>query len=155
MRIEELDNSNSLEPGQLLAVLKCWRFCGNAAVYHLQQSVKSGLLQFYRHRREPVPGIRRLRNCRLFRRPKTTNERRAHFRNNATEESLESYGVAIKLRQKRSSHMLPHSWDDISRPHDRNWKRYRKRQRSNAGSIDRRIHSPPCWDWRNRVSTFE
>jgi hypothetical protein len=51
MRIEELDNSNSLEPGQLLSVLKCWRFCGNAAVYHLQQSVKSGLLQFYRHRR--------------------------------------------------------------------------------------------------------
>ena len=41
MCIEELDNSNALEPGQLLVVLKCWRFCGHAAVCHLQQSVKS------------------------------------------------------------------------------------------------------------------
>ena len=40
MRIEELDNRNALEPGQLLVVLKCWRFCGNTDFFHLQQSVK-------------------------------------------------------------------------------------------------------------------
>jgi hypothetical protein len=155
MRIEELDNSNSLEPGQLLVVLKCWRFCGNAAVCHLQQSVKSGLLQFYRHRREPVPWICRPKNYRLFRHPRTTSERRAYLSNNATEEILESYGVGFKLRQKRSWHMLPNSWDDISRRYERSWKAYRKSQRRNTGSINRRFHSPPCWDWRNRVSTFE
>ena len=147
MRIEELDNSNALEPGQLLVVLKCWRFCSNAAVCHLQQSLKSGLLQFYRHRREPVPGIRRLRNCRLFRRPRTTNERRAYFSSTAAKEILESHGVAFKLRQKRSSHWLPHSWDDISRVYERNWKEHRKTQRKDAGSIDRRFHSAPFWGW--------
>ena len=141
MRIEELDNSNSLEPGVLLAVLKRWRFCGHAAVCHLQQSVKSGLLQFYRHRQGPVPGIRRVKHSRLFRRPRTTNERRTN--SGITEEILESHGVAFKLRQKRSSHWLPNSWDDISRLYERNWKKYRKTQRKNAGSIDRRIHGPP------------
>ena len=51
MRIEELDDSNALEPGQLLVVLKCWRFCRNAAVCHLQQSIGTGAVQFYRYRR--------------------------------------------------------------------------------------------------------
>jgi hypothetical protein len=38
-----------------------------------------------------------------------TNERRAHFSNYATEEILQPYGVAFKLRQKRKWHMLPNA----------------------------------------------
>ena len=136
MRIEELDNRNALEPGQLLVVLKCWRFYGNAAVCHFQQSVKSGLLQFYRHRQGPVPGIRRIKYSKLFRRPRTTNERRAHYINEATEEILESHGVAFKVRQKRGSHWLPNCRDDISLLRQRTWKKYRRTQRRNTGSID-------------------
>ena len=49
----------------------------------------------------------------MFRRPKTTNERRPHFSNNATEEILQSYGVALKLRQKRKWHMLPNAYHDL------------------------------------------
>jgi hypothetical protein len=147
MRIEELDNSNALEPGKLLVVLKCWKFYGNAAVCHLQQSVKSGLLKFYRHRRGPVPGICRSRNGRLFRRPRTTNERRAHFSSTATKEIVESYGVAFKLRQKRDSLMLPNANDDLSLRYQRSWKAVRKGQRKNTEGINRRIHSRAFWDW--------
>ena len=147
MRIEELDNRNALEPGQLLVVLKCWRFYGNAAVCHFQQSVKSGLLQFYRHRQGPVPGIRRVKHSKLFRRPRTTNERRAHYINEVTEEILESHGVAFKVRQKRSPHWLPNAYDDLSIRYQRNWKEHRKSQRKNAGSIDRRVHGRPFWEW--------
>ena len=111
MRIEELDNRNALEPGQLLVVLKCWRFYDNADVCHLQQSVKSGLLQFYRHRQEPVPWICRPKNYRLFRHPRTTSERRAYFSSTAAKEILESHGVAFKVRQKRSPHWLPNFWE--------------------------------------------
>lgn len=46
MRIEKLDNSNVLEPGQLFVVLKWWKFYGNAAACHLQQSVERRLLHF-------------------------------------------------------------------------------------------------------------
>jgi hypothetical protein len=143
MRIEELDNSNVLEPGHRLVVLKCWKFYGNAAFYHLQQSVKSGVLQFYRHRQEPVPWINRVKHGRLFRRPRTTNERRAHISNEVTEEIIQCHGVAFKLRQKRNPYMLPNAYDDLSILYQRSWKAHRGTQRKHAGSIDRRIHSPP------------
>jgi hypothetical protein len=100
MRFERLKDSSLLKPGELLVVLK------NTAFFQLQQSAESGRLQFYRHRQEPVPRISRAKHGRMFRRPKTTNERRAHFSNNTTEEILESYGVAFRLRQKRKWHML-------------------------------------------------
>ena len=145
MRIEKLANSNALGPGQRLVVLKCWKFYGNAAFYHLQQSVKSGLLQYYRDRREPVPWVNRVKHGGLFRRPRTTNERRAHFSNNATEEILQSYGVALNLRQKRKWHMLPNAYDNLSIRYKRSWKEHRGTQRKSAGSINRRIHSPPFW----------
>jgi hypothetical protein len=83
------------------------------------------------------------------------SERRTHFSSTAAKEILESHGVAFKVRQKRSPHWLPTAYDDLSIRYQRNWKGHRKSQRRNAGSIDRRIHSPPCWDWRNSVSTFE
>jgi hypothetical protein len=145
MHIEKLDNSNVLEPGQLLVALKCCRLYGNAAFFHLQQSAASGLLQFYRHRQEPVPWINRVKHGRLFRHPRTTNERRAHFSNKATEEILQSHGVAFKVRQKRDPYMLPNAWDDLIIGYQRTWKEHRGTQRKSAGGINRRIHSPPFW----------
>jgi hypothetical protein len=147
MHIEKLDNSNVLEPGQLLVALKCCRLYGNAAFFHLQQSAASGLLQFYRHRQEPVPWINRVKHGRLFRRPRTTNERRAHLSDEATEEILEFQGVAFKLRQKRKSHMLPNAYDDLSIRYQRSWKAHRRTQQKSAGSINRRVHSPAFWAW--------
>jgi hypothetical protein len=94
MRFEKLKDSNLLKPGELLVVPKYCKLYGDSALLHLPGIAEIGLLQFYRHRQEPVPRISRARHGRLFRRPKTTNERRAHFSNNATEEILQSYGVA-------------------------------------------------------------
>jgi hypothetical protein len=132
MRFEKLKDSSLLKPGELLVVLK------NTAFFQLQQSAESGRLQFYRNRQEPVPWINRVKHGRLFRRPKTTNERRAHFSNKATEEILQSYGVALKLRQKRKSHMLPNAYDDLSLRYQRSWKEHRGTQRkkiSRASSV--------------------
>jgi hypothetical protein len=138
MRIEKIENSNLLQSGVLLVVEKLWRFSNSG--------LEAGPVQYYRHRRDPVPLVRRVKNGRLFRRPRTTNERRAHFSNQAAKEVLESYGVAIKLRQKRNSHMLPDAYDDLSIRYERSWKEHRRAQRKNTRSINRRIHSPPFWD---------
>ena len=146
MHIEELKNSKVVNPGQLLVVWSCSKFYGATALFHLEQSVDLGLLQFYRHRQEPVPGIRRVKHGRVFRRPRTTNERRAHFSNNATEEILQSYGVALKLRQKRKWHMLPNAYHDLSLRYQRSWKEHRSAQRKNTRNINRRTHSPLFWD---------
>jgi hypothetical protein len=141
MRFEKLKDSSLLKPGELLVVLK------NTAFFRLQQTVESGRLQFYRNRLEPVPWINRAKHGRMFRRPRTTNERRAHFSNNATEKILQSYGIAFKLRQKRKWHMLPNAYHDLSLRYQRTWKEHRGTQRKSAGSINRRIHSPPFWAW--------
>ena len=146
MRIKKLTNSSVVKSGQLLVVLNCWQQCGCDALVGLRKSIGTGVVQFYRHREEPVPWICRSKNCRLFRHPRTTNERKAYFGNEVTREILESYGVALKLRQKRSSHWLPNAWDDISRLRQRSWKENRGTQRKNAEGIDRRIHRPPFWD---------
>ena len=74
------------------------KFYGNTAFFRLQQRLESEVLQFYRHRQEPVPGTGRVKHRRLFRRPRTTNERRADFRNGATKEILESCGFADRMR---------------------------------------------------------
>src|SRR6516162_3741448 len=79
MRIKKLANSSVLKPGQLLVVLHCLNQCGSEALFDLRKSIRIGVVQFYRHRREPVPWIGRLGNGRLFRRPRTTNERRPHY----------------------------------------------------------------------------
>jgi hypothetical protein len=138
MRIEKIENSNLLQSGALLALAKLWRFSNSG--------LEAGPVQYYRHRRDPVPLVRRVKNGRLFRRPRTTNERRAHFSNQAAKEVLESYGVAIKLRQKRNWHMLPHAYDDLSIRYERSWKEHRRAQRKNTRNINRRIHSPPFWE---------
>jgi hypothetical protein len=113
MHIEKIKNSNLLKPGELLVVPKYRKLYGDSLL-HLPESAEIGLLQFYRHRQEPVPKISPVKHGRLFRRPRTTNERRAHFSNNATEEILQPYGVALKLRQKRKWHMLPDAYHDLS-----------------------------------------
>jgi hypothetical protein len=145
MRIKKLTNSNVLEPGQLLVVLHCLNQCGFDALGGLRKSIRAGVVQFYRHRQEPVPWARRSKNGRLFRRPRTTNERRAHFSSEATEEILESHGLAFKLRQRRNSHLLPNAHDDLSLRYQRSWKEHRGAQRKTASSINRQIHSPPFW----------
>jgi hypothetical protein len=137
MRIEKIANSNLLQSGVLLVVEKPGRFCNSG--------LEAGPVQYYRHRWDPVPLVRRAKNGRLFRRPKTTNERRAHF-SNATEEILQSYGVALKLRQKRKWDMLPDAYHDLSLRYQRSWKEHRSAQRKNTRNINRRIHSPPFWD---------
>jgi hypothetical protein len=144
MHIENIKNSNVLKPRELLVVPKCRKLYGDSAL-HLAGIAETGLLQFYRHRQEPVPRISRAKHGRMFRRPKTTDERRAHFSNNATEEILQSYGVALKLRQKRKWHMLPNAYHDLSLRYQRSWKEHRGTQQKNARSINRHIHSPPFW----------
>ena len=146
MRIKKLTNSSVLKPGQLLVVLHCLNQCGSEALFDLRKSIRIGVVQFYRHRREPVPWIGRSGNGRLFRRPRTTNERRAHYSNEATEEILVSHGLAFKLRQRRNSHLLPNAHDDLSLRYQRSWKEHRGAQRKNASSISRQIHSPLFWD---------
>ena len=76
MRIEEINNSTVLETGQQLVVLRCSKFYGSAAFSQLQQSNRTGVVQYFRHREEPVPWVSRGKNGRLFRRTRTTNERK-------------------------------------------------------------------------------
>jgi hypothetical protein len=126
--------------------LHCLNQCGFDALGGLRKSIGAGVVQFYRHRQEPVPWTRRSKNGRLFRHPRTTSERRAHFSSEA-KEILESHGVAFKPRQRRNSHLLPNAHDDLSIRYQRSWKEHRGAQRKTAGSINRQIHSPPFWDW--------
>ena len=146
MRIKKRTDGSVLEPGQLLVVLHCLNQCGYETLVDLRKSIGSGVVQFYRHRQEPVPWTRRWKNGGLFRRPRTTNERRAHFSNKATKEILESHGVAFKLRQKRNSRMLPDIYDDLFLRYQRSWKEHRRAQRKNANSVNRWFHSPRFWD---------
>jgi hypothetical protein len=147
MHIKKLTDSSVLKPGELLVVLHCLNRCGFGGLGGLRKSIGAGVVQFYRHRQEPVPWIGRSKNGRLFRRPRTTNERRAHYGNEATEEILESRGVAFNLRQKRNSHRLPDIYRDLFLRYQRSWKEHRGIQRKNASSINRWFHSPPFWDW--------
>ena len=146
MRIKRLSDSSVLKPGQLLVVLHCLNQCRSDALGGLRKSIGAGVVQFYRHRQEPVPRIGRSKNGRLFRRPRTTNERRTHLSSKATEEILESHDLTFKLRQERNSERLPNAHDDLSLRYQRSWKEHRGAQRKTGGCINRRIHSPPCWD---------
>ena len=147
MRVKKLTHSSALKPGELLVVLHCLTERGSDAFVDLRKHVGTGVVKFYRHRQEPVPWIGRSKDGRLFRRPRTTNERRAHFSNKATKEILEFHCLALKFRQKRNSHMLPDIYDDLVLRYQRSWKEHRRAQRKTGGSIDRRIHSPPFWGW--------
>ena len=49
--------------------------------------------------------------------------------------------------KNRNSNRLPNAHDDLSLRYQRSWKEHRGAQRRTAGCINRRIHSPPSWDW--------
>jgi hypothetical protein len=114
MHIKKLTDNSVLERGELLVVLHCLNQCGSDALVELRKGVGTGVVKFYRHRQEPVPWIGRSKNGTLFRRPRTTNERRAHFSNKATKEILESRGIAFTLRQRRNSDKLPNAHEVCS-----------------------------------------
>jgi hypothetical protein len=145
MYIKKLTNSNLLERGELLIVLKCLWLYRDDAFIDLRKGTKTGVGQFYRHRQEPVPWVSRWKNGRCFRHPRTTNERRANCAADTPKEILENHGLAFKVRPKRSPHRLPTTYDDIFLRHQRSWKEYRRTQRKVVGSINRRMHSPPIW----------
>ena len=65
MRIKKLTDGSVLKPGQLLVVLHCLNQCGFDALFDLRKSIRIGVVQFYRHRREPVHGLadRRTADC--------------------------------------------------------------------------------------------
>jgi hypothetical protein len=90
MRIKKLTDSSVLKPGELLVVLHCLNQCGFDALGGLRKSIGAGVVQFYRDRQEAVPWTRRSKNGRLFRRPRTTNERRL---------------TSATRRQKKSSYL--------------------------------------------------
>jgi hypothetical protein len=52
--IKKLTNSSVLKPGQLLVVLHCLDQCGFEALFDLRKSIRIGVVQLYRHRREPT-----------------------------------------------------------------------------------------------------
>jgi hypothetical protein len=145
MHIEKLTTCSDLKRGDLLIVLKCWELYRDVFV-ELIKGTETRVVQFYRHREEPVPWVSRWKNGRCFRHPRTTSERRANCATSTTREMLENYGVAFKVRRKRSSHRLPTTYDDIFLRQQRSWKEYRTTQRKVAGSINRGIHSLPVWD---------
>jgi hypothetical protein len=78
MHIEKLIYSSVLKRGESLIVLKCSKRCHEDVLTDLRKSLGTRFIRFYRHRQEPVPWVRRWKNGRCFRRPRTTNERRAY-----------------------------------------------------------------------------
>ena len=145
MCIKKLTNSKVLKRGELLIVLKCLWLYRDDAFIDLRKGTKIGVVQFYRHRQEPVPWVSRWKKGRYFRHPRTTNERRANCATRTTKEILENHDLAFKVRSKRSPHRLPTAYNDISLRHQRSWKEYRRTQRKVVDSMDRRMHSPPIW----------
>jgi len=136
MKIEEIESSNTLEPGQLLIASDSWCWLVSDARPEFK---------FCRHRRDPVPGVHRSKRQRIFRHPRTTNERRATPAVRTSRQFREVHDTVFKLRGKREFNALPNLYDDIWIRHQRSWKKYRRTQRKFAEGIDRRIHSTPFW----------
>lgn len=101
MKIEKIESSNTIEPGQLLIASNSWRWFGSDA--SLGSIGNSRLFQFYRHRQDPVPRVHRSKLRRIFRRPRTTNERRTTPAIRTSRQFLEVHGAVFKLRGKRRS----------------------------------------------------
>ena len=146
MRIKKLTDSSVLKPGELLVVLHCLNQCGFDALGGLRKSIGAGVVQFYRHRQEPVPWTRRSKNGRLFRRPRTTNERRAHFSSKA-KEILESRGIAFKLRQERNSNRLPDIYHDLFSSVSAELERTSWNPTKEHGHHQPPVPQPSFWDW--------
>jgi hypothetical protein len=143
MRIEKIETSNTLEPGQLLATWNNWRWFASDTSAFSKAGIRA--LQFYRHRRQPVPGTRRPKRRRNFRHPQTANERRASLRGCVRAEAVTQFSV-WRIRSKRSPNRLPDVYDDTFIEYQRTWKKHRPTQRKDIQNINRRIHSPLFWE---------
>jgi hypothetical protein len=141
MKIQKIEESDALNPGQLLATRSGWRWFG---LLNITDSEKGGRqFQFYRHRRDPVPGTRRPKRRRNFRHPRTANERRASFAATKNREFLADPDVFFTIRKKRGPHRLPDLYDDVWIEYQRSWKKHRRNQWKKVEHINRHVHAPP------------
>jgi hypothetical protein len=143
MKIQKIEESNALKPGQLVLTWSEWRFL--SFIPFPDPETGSRQFQFYRHRRDPVPGTKRPKRRRNFRRPKTANERRASVGARKNRESLADPELAYTVRKKRSPHRLPDLYDDVWILYQRSWKEHRRKQWKHSPFINRQVHSPPVW----------
>jgi len=76
----------------------------------------------------PVPGIKKRKHSKFYRKPRTIQERRKNSISEIFE--YEDLVINIKIRARRNAKNLPNSWDDIYRANYKNnsWKKYRKQQ---------------------------
>src|SRR5262249_51468024 len=131
MKVEMIETSYTLEPGQLLATWNDWRWVASEPFLFSEGAI--GALHFNPHRRPPVTGTRHPTRRRNFRHPHTTNERRASLKVLASAE-----GVAVyRIRLKRSANRLPNRYDDMVIRYQRTWKKHRRTQRKYINSIGR------------------
>jgi len=66
MHIKKLTGSNALKRGELLVVVNClWRY--DDVLADLRKNARTRIIRFYRHREEPVPGVRRRKHGGIFR----------------------------------------------------------------------------------------
>jgi hypothetical protein len=143
MKIQKLEASEALKPGQLLATRRGWRLLGSVAFIESESSGRQ--FQFYRHRRDPVPGIKRPKRRRNFRHPRTANERRAGFAAPKNREHVGDPDLAYTVRKKRSVYRLPDLYDDVWTRYQRSWKEHRRNRWKKVSRIDRHVHAPPFW----------
>jgi hypothetical protein len=110
LKFEKVRNQQRAAAWALVVAARRWRLSSSG--------LEAGQVRFYRLRQDPVPWVRRAKNGRLSRRPKTGNERRAHFSSEAAQEVLETHGIDLKERRKRNPRRLPNSWGRyLSLPH--------------------------------------
>jgi hypothetical protein len=75
----------------------------------------------FKYRHDPVPFVHKSKWHRgvFYRRPKTTQERRAFD---------DSVDQGFTPRKRRAANILPNAWDDIPRHREKNWKKFRRTQ---------------------------
>jgi hypothetical protein len=135
MKLKTIETSYALEPGQLVATRNGWWWFGSQSSAELESASRQ--FQFYRHRREPVPGVHRSKRRRTFRRPKTANERRAAIIAQTSPEFLGNLGAVYTVRRKRSACRLPDAYHDVFIRYQRTWKEHRIVQRKTSTCINR------------------
>jgi hypothetical protein len=143
MKIQKIEASDALKPGQLVATRSGWRWIGS--LISTDSEIDQQQFQFYRHRRDPVPGIKRPKRRRNFRHPRTANERRASFAAPKNREFVGDPDLAYTVRKKRSAYRLPDHYDDVWIQYQRSWKEHRRNRWKKVVCINRQIHSPPLW----------
>ena len=143
MKTQKIEVSEALKAGQFLATRNGWRWIGSVTLTDSETGSRE--FQFYRHRRDSVPGIKRAQRRRNFRHPRTANERRASFAAPKNRASLADPDLAYAVRKKRSPYRLPDLYDDVWIQYQRSWKEHRRNRWQNAARINRHVHAPPVW----------